>query len=179
NQGLAATIRTGLTAALQHCEGQPDAVIVTMDADDTHPPEIIETMLKRMRDGADMVIASRYAEGGEVFGLSQLRKVLSGVASIVFRMLAPMPGVRDYTCGYRAYRAGMLQQVWARSSQDLDADSGFACQVQLLLNCSRLRPRIEEVPLTLRYDRKAGASKMRILRTIRLTLKVLIRHLLG
>ena len=66
-----------------------------------------------------------------------------------------------------------------RWGERLLAEKSFAGMLALLLRVSRLGPRIDEVPLDLHYDRKPGASKMDVGRTIRRTLVMLLRARLG
>jgi len=165
NRGLGAALRTGLLAALARA-GEDD-LIGTMDADDTHDPALFVPMWDRLEaDRADVVIASRYAPGGQEIGLSPLRRVLSRGASLLLSITAPVRGARDYTCGFRLYRATLLRkaaQVWG---ERLIEEAGFTCMAELLLKLGRGGAKVSESPLVLRYDRKEGASKMKMTRTI-------------
>jgi dolichol-phosphate mannosyltransferase len=179
NLGLAETIKRGMVAAVEQAGGADD-VIVTMDADNTQPPELIPSMLEQIRAGSDLVIASRYRPGARVRGLSVPRRGLSLGASLLFRASLPIAGVRDYTCGFRAYRASLLRQAFDRFGADqLVAERGFSCMVDILLRLRSLKPVVSEVPLDLRYDYKRGASKMRVARTVGATLRVMLRHRVG
>jgi dolichol-phosphate mannosyltransferase len=92
-------------------------------------------------------------------------------------MLFPIKGVRDYTCGYRAYDMGMLQKVVAGSETAFFNQDGFQVMVDILLKLRREPDVIfGEVPLILRYDHKDGASKMDVGRTTKQTLALLVRH---
>jgi dolichol-phosphate mannosyltransferase len=165
NRGLGAALRTGLAAALERAGD--DDVIVTMDADNTHDPSIVPEMYRRMTDQpADLVIASRYAPGGREVGLTRLRQVLSRGASFLLALTAPVRGARDYTCGYRMYRASMLRQAAKLWGDALVEEAGFTCMAELLLKLGRGGARVAEAPLVLRYDLKEGASKMKMMRTI-------------
>lgn len=82
--------------------------------------------------------------------------------------------MRDFTCGYRAYRAEILQRVTRRSVEQLVSRSGFECMVEILLRLDNEGAIIREVPLILRYDQKRGASKMDVLGTSLRTLKLLL-----
>ena len=84
----------------------------------------------------------------------------------MFQLLVPVPGVRDYTCGYRAYRAELLRHALAKFSGRLSGERGFACMAEILLRCASMKVRIGEVPLELRYDLKASASKMDVPATV-------------
>ncbi len=161
NLGLGAAIRSGLLAATQR-----DGIVVTMDADNSHDPAIIVQMIQRIRDGYDLVIASRFQDGGRVIGLQLHRRFLSWAASSMMRVVCRYANVRDYTSGYRAYRASILRDLQTRYGTKLITENGFACMFELLLKLRSIGARATEIPLVLRYDQKVGPSKMPILRTI-------------
>ncbi len=177
NQGLGAAIRTGLLSAVD-LAGDED-VIVTMDADDTHTTSTIAAMVAEVDRGCDVVIASRYRPGAAVIGVPPARRFLSYAASLLFRVVFPIRGVRDFTCGYRAYRAPVLRNAALRYRHEFINQEGFQCMVDILLKLSRMRLRFGEVPLVLRYDRKEGKSKMRVVRTIFRTLELLLKRRMG
>jgi dolichol-phosphate mannosyltransferase len=178
NLGLGATLRDGLVKAAELAE--PGDLIVTMDADNSHSPELIPRLVRLAREGHDVVIASRYRPGSRVLGVPLRRRALSYWGSWLLRLLFPLAGVRDYTSGYRAYRADLLRQVLAEHGPGFFDQDGFQCMVDILLKL-RSRPGLVfgEAPMILRYDRKQGASKMRLGRTIRKTLALLVRRRLG
>ena len=165
NRGLGAALRTGLGSALARAtEGD---LIATMDADNTHDPALLIDMLGRLeREHADLVIASRYAPGGGERGLSPLRSVLSRGASFVLATFAGVRGARDYTCGYRLYRAATLRRAAEAWGERLVEESGFTCMAEVLLKLGRGGAKVAESPMVLRYDLKEGASKMKMTRTI-------------
>jgi dolichol-phosphate mannosyltransferase len=165
NRGLGAALRTGLTGAL--ARATDGDLIATMDADNTHDPALLEDMWTRLeRDGADVVIASRYAPGGEEVGLNPLRRVLSRGASFLLSLTVPVRGARDYTCGFRLYRASALRRAAEAWGERLIEEAGFTCMAEVLLKLGRGGARVSESPLVLRYDLKEGASKMKMMRTI-------------
>jgi dolichol-phosphate mannosyltransferase len=133
-------------------------------------------MVPMIREGRDVVIASRYRDGAQVVGLERHRLWMSNVSSWMMRLLFGVREVRDYTCGYRAYRVGILRQAVDKYQPRLVRESGFAAMAELLLNVSRLEAIFGEAPLVLRYDQKRGASKMKIFRTIYRTLAMMARH---
>lgn len=174
NRGLAAALTTGIARVLERSQS-PDDILIGMDADNTHPAETIPRMVAALWDGADVVIASRYQPGSVQRGLPLHRRFLSWGARMTFRLLLPIPGVRDFTCGFRAYRVALLREAWRRAGGRLMESRGFACTDELLFVLAMLTDRIAEVPFTLRYDRKPGASKLRIAETIRAQLRVIRR----
>jgi len=174
NEGLGSTLRDGLKWACQLA--QPNDVIVTLDADNTHTPELILRMVRTVREGHDVVVASRFVRGSKVRGVPFNRRVLSRLAGVLFKLMFPIRGIRDYTCGYRAYRAGLLQEVTANDPGFFDQD-GFQVMVDILLKLRRRKDLIfGEVPLILRYDLKEGSSKMDVGGTIRGTLALMWRR---
>ena len=172
NKGLGEAIKTGFREALRLSTSDDD-VLVCMDADDTHPPRHIPSMLAQVDRGADIVIASRSRRGSEQHGVPLFRQFLSLGALVVFSLVLRIEGVRDYTCGYRAYRMGLIRRGIAHYGDRIITRGGFACTDQVLLNLACLGARIREVPFILRYDRKRGASKIKLGLTILETMHML------
>jgi dolichol-phosphate mannosyltransferase len=164
NKGLGQAMLTGLIRTAQM--GQDEDIVVTMDADNTHDPSLVGAMLAAVRQGADVVIASRYERGGEEIGLSRVRSFLSRGASTLLKIFFPMPGTKDYTCGYRAYRVAVLHRAFDRYQGQFVEERGFTCMAEILIKLRALSIRVTEVPLVLRYDLKTGPSKMKVMRTI-------------
>jgi dolichol-phosphate mannosyltransferase len=177
NRGLAEAIKTGLLRAVE--TSGPRDVIVTMDADNSHLPGLLFRMVRLVREGNDVVIASRYQKGARIRGLSLFRRFLSFGAAMLFRTILPMDGVRDYTCGYRAYRADLLKEAFGEYGDQFISEPGFSCMVDILLKLRKYEPIVTEVPLILRYDQKKSASKMNVKKTVQQTLRLLLRRRLG
>ncbi|MEH2192343.1 MAG: glycosyltransferase family 2 protein [Nostoc sp.] len=176
NAGLGEAIKTGFTTFLEISkEGD---FLAAMDCDNTQPPELLIKMYDTMIAGSyDIAIASRYRKGSKVIGLSKFREIMSYGASWLFRIAARVPGVRDYTCGYRLYNRTFLSKLDIYYGDNLFTESGFACMIDLLLKAKVFRPKIAEIPMVLRYDQKPSASKMKIMKTIAQTLKLLYKNL--
>ncbi|HBV89125.1 MAG TPA: glycosyltransferase [Desulfosporosinus sp.] len=143
----------------------PD-VVITMDADNTQPADCIPLLYEEICSGADLVIASRYVQGGEQHGLSLGRRGLSWGAGKFMQFFAPIQGVRDYSCGYRAYRLKLLAEGTRQYGPNIIKSRNFSGMVELLLKLAPYAERVSEVPLKLHYELKKGASKMRIGATI-------------
>jgi dolichol-phosphate mannosyltransferase len=174
NRGLPEAIKTGLLKAIE-ASSEKD-IIVTMDSDNTHTPGLILRMLRMVREGHDVVIASRNAKGARVIGVPFNRRILSFAASIIFRLFFPIHGVKDYTCGYRAYRAEVINNMFNYYGETFIDEPGFSCMVDILLKIRKYPVIIGEVPLILRYDKKDSASKMDIKKTIKQTLKLIVKR---
>lgn len=164
NRGLGEALKSGFSKAGHR--SRPQDIIITMDADNTHPPDLIPTLVEKIENGNDLAIASRFVKGAEEVGLSFRRKLLSRAASSLLKTLFPIPGVQDYTCGYRAYKAAIVKKALAIYGDTFVQERGFTSIVEILLRLRKLGIRCCEVPLVLRYDYKEGASKMPVLRTI-------------
>ena len=174
NRGLGAALRTGIYHVLDRAGD--DDVIVTLDADNTHPPAMIPGLVARVRDGWDVAIASRYRTGSEVHGVPGYRRALSDAGRLVFQVLYPIPGVRDYTCCFRAYRVPVLRTARRVYGDELCAARGFEAVMDLLLRLGPLGVRATEVGFVLDYGGRVGQSKMKVLRTIRSTVALLLRR---
>lgn len=174
NLGLAETFLRGITTAVERAE--EDDVILCMDADNSHLPSQIPAVARAIREGRDVVIVSRYRPGAVVRGVSRLRRFLSWGMSILCRVVYPISGVRDYSCGYRGYRAGALRKALASGVARCYAQDGFACMLAMLLRLAKQGAVFGEIPIELRYDRKRGGSKMKVMRTVFRTFRVLLRE---
>jgi len=174
NMGLGAGLRTGIDWIVARAADAD--VLVTMDADHTHPPAKIAELVALVRGGADVAIASRYRSGAIVDGVPAHRRVLSDVARLVFQVLYPIPGVRDYTCCFRAYRVPLLRRARAVYGDQLCTQRGFEAVVDLLLRLGPLGIRVAETGFELRYAERARVSKMKVLRTVRSSLGLLARR---
>jgi len=170
NRGLGAALQTGLGSALERVGA--DEVIVTMDADLTHDPGDVAALLSAIAAGADVAIASRAAAGARVEGVPAYRRFLTAGAHALVGAMVPVDGVRDCTSGFRAYRAQVLADAAERAAGTLVAETGFGCQLELLL---RLRGMVHfaEVPFTLHYGRKRRPSALRVVPAVRSYLRVI------
>jgi dolichol-phosphate mannosyltransferase len=175
NRGLGGAIRSGLYRCLESADDAD--VIAMLDADDTHPPELLPRMVALVEGGADVVIASRYQPGAEIVGVPAARRALSAIGRWLFRLTFPISGVRDYTCGYRCYGVGALRRARQIYGDDLCTEPGFEATVDLLLKLRQAGISAAEVPLRLEYTHRVGASKMKVWRTIRRTLWLIARRL--
>lgn len=177
NRGLAGALREGLRYAASVSDDND--VIVTLDADDSQNPFLINRMLHEIAIGADLIIASRYQNGAHIRGLKGSRKLMSWAAGLLFRVFVGFDGVKDYTCGFRAYRTSFLKNVMNLYKENFITQKGFGCMVEVLLKFGSQNAIINEVPMILRYDLKQGDSKMQVNRTIQQTLKLLYSYKMG
>lgn len=177
NSGLANAINTGMRKAIQ---GLRDTdIVVTLDADDSQNPFLIQRMAQQVAEGSDLVIASRYQPGARIKGLKKSRKFFSWAAGSLFRIVVGFEGIKDYTCGFRAYRVDMLKKTIDYYGDKFITQKGFGCMVEVLLKVASQSATMNEVPMILRYDLKQGESKMNVKKTVRQTLQLLWQYKTG
>jgi dolichol-phosphate mannosyltransferase len=160
NRGLGETVRDLFERAAETCG--PDDYIIRLDCDDTHEPEIMLRMIAKIEEGYDVVIASRFQEGGGQIGVGAYRAFISRSANLFMKIFFPIKNVVEYSCGFRAYRASFIQraiQIYGNDFVQLKG-LGFTCTLEKLIKLDLLGARIAEVPFVLRYDQKQSESKM-------------------
>lgn len=159
NRGLGETERDGFEYIALNAT-QED-VIIRMDCDDTHNPEYIPQIIDTLRTH-EVVITSRFRKGGGQKGVNRYRTFISYGASLFMKLLFNIPGVRDYSCGYRGYRVQVIQdalRVYGNNFIQLRG-LGFTSTLEMIVKLHMLGARITEIPFVLRYDLKESASKM-------------------
>lgn len=177
NQNLGGAVRTGLSRVLELSkEGD---FLITMDADNSHPPKEIVNLYDRLLDGPDVVVASRYKKGGEERGVPRHRVFLSRGANWLFKLLFPIDSILDYTGSFRGMRTVSLKKAWGEKGASVLVERGFTVMPEILLRLRKKALNFREIPLVLRYDLKGDVSKMRIADNIRDTLRLIFRMFLG
>lgn len=175
NKGLGAGVMTGLTHVCK--EAADDDIIIFLDADNSHSVDHVVGMKKLLTEGGnDVVICSRYAEGGKEIGLSLFRKIGSRAVSTALAIIYQVKGARDYTCGFRAYRTSIIRKGFSVYGNDLVSETSFVCMAELLIKLASVGAKVDEYPLVLRYDLKQGESKMNIPKTLRRYAYLVLNH---
>ena len=131
-------------------------VLVQMDADLSHDPAALPSLLGALDDGAEAVIGSRYVPGGSVPHWPWHRRALSKWGNRYACFVLGM-SVHDATAGYRAYRVDALKAIDVFSTRA----NGYGFQIETAYRISRSGRRLAEVPITF-TDRVRGHSKMSI-----------------
>lgn len=133
-------------------------VLVEMDADGSHPPEVLPEMIERVTSGGAaspaLAIGSRWVPGGSVVDWPVSRQVLSRGGNLYARLALGLD-LKDVTAGFRAYRREAV------AAMDLDSidSKGYCFQVDMTLRVLDGGGRVVEVPITFR-EREHGVSKM-------------------
>jgi dolichol-phosphate mannosyltransferase len=160
NRGLGETERDGFEFVAARC--QRNDVIVRVEGDRTHPPEYALKLVAKLDEGYDVATTSRFQRGGGQQGVSRYRAFISRCANRFMQAIFRVPDVREYSCGYRAYRAGVIQDAIAVFGNNFIQlrGLGFTSTIEMIVKLHLLGSRFAEIPFVLRYDRKASASKM-------------------
>jgi glycosyltransferase involved in cell wall biosynthesis len=142
-------------------------VIVTMDADLSHNPEMIPKMIAEIQNGFDLVLGSRYVDGGAIEKWNLYRKAVSKTANTVAKFILGLR-TNDLTTGYRAYRREALDAI---RFQELTS-SGYSILMEIVFRAEKANLKIKEIPITF-YDRKGGSSKLGLTEQIKYLITVL------
>ena len=157
-QGLGKAYIDGFRVALEAGAQR----IVQMDADWSHHPDYLPTLMRALEggpdaprpDGADLVIGSRYVAGGGVREWGLARRLLSRAGSTFARSVLSLQP-HDLTGAYKAWRRGTLAEIpW-----DAVHSGGYVFSIEMTYLASRAGARVVEVPIIF-VDRRAGESKM-------------------
>jgi dolichol-phosphate mannosyltransferase len=140
-------------AGFRHALANGAELILEMDCDFSHDPADVPRLIAAA-DDADLVIGSRYVEGGSVGNWGTLRRFVSAGGSWYARRILGVP-IRDLTAGFKCYRRAVLETI------DLSAiDSrGYAFQIETTYRAIRAGFQVVEIPITF-ADREVGGSKM-------------------
>jgi len=143
-------------AGFAHALERSYRYVVEIDADGSHDPADLSTMLGLAAAGADLVIGSRWVRGGSVRNWPWIRQVVSRAGNTYSRVML-RSGIHDITAGFRVYRTEALRTL------DLSAVSseGYCFQVELAWRLERAGKRVVEHPIVF-TERAAGHSKMHL-----------------
>jgi dolichol-phosphate mannosyltransferase len=160
NRGLGETSRDLFERAAEICN--PQDIIIRLDCDDTHEPEFIPRMIAKVEEGFDVVIASRFLPGGGQKGVTPYRAFISRCANLFMKAFFPIEGLREYSCGFRAYKASIIIDSINKFGNNFIQlkGLGFTCTLEKLVKLKLIGGKFGEVPFVLRYDQKQSDSKM-------------------
>jgi dolichol-phosphate mannosyltransferase len=160
NRGLGETERDGFEFIAERSDDND--LIVRFDCDYTHNPEYIFTLIDKLNEGYDVVNTSRFQPGGGQKGVGGYRSFISYAANIFMKLVFNISGIRDFSCGFRVYRAKVIKdaiEIFGNSFIQLKG-LGFTSTLETIVKLKLLGCRFAEVPFILRYDQKVSPSKM-------------------
>ena len=147
--GLGSAYRDGFKAAMN----MGYEFFVEMDADFSHQTIDLVEMIKNI-DKADVIIGSRYIEGGGITGWNYKRRLLSKLANLFTQILFGYH-IKDSTSGFRIYNRESLEKI---NFQKTKSD-GYSFQIEMTYRANKKNLKILEIPITF-YERRKGESKM-------------------
>lgn len=177
NMGIPKTFFDGLTAADKQADGND--VITIAEADNTGNLQLIPEMIDRLKNGSDIVVASRYIKGGRYKDFPLIRLIGSYIVNKAFKIFCGVKNINDYTIFFRAYRASIVKRALAEYKTRLITTKTFAANLEILLKFKEWAENCSEVPLVYDYSLKKGKSKMPKRGTLLECFVVIIRKLLG
>jgi dolichol-phosphate mannosyltransferase len=139
-------------------------VIVQMDADLSHDPAYLPRLLTLL-ESADVVVGSRYVDGGGTRNWSIVRRCISKAGALYARWLLGLP-IQDPTGGYNVWRRRVLEAIDCKAVQS----EGYAFQIECKYRAYRAGFCLVEAPIVF-IDRRVGASKM----STRIVLEAVLR----
>ena len=147
--GLGSAYITGFKAALD----KGAEYVAQMDADFSHDPNYIPE-LRKMLDGHDLVLGSRYVKGVNVVNWPIQRLLLSYFANVYTRIVTGLP-IHDATSGFKCFRREVLESI----PLDEIISDGYCFQIEMTFRAWRKGFRISEIPIVF-VERHSGTSKM-------------------
>jgi dolichol-phosphate mannosyltransferase len=140
-------------AGFRHALADGAELILEMDADFSHDPDDVPRLIREAGE-ADVVLGSRYVDGGSIRNWGRLRRLVSAAGSGYARRVLGVP-VNDLTGGFKCFRREVLETL------DLEAISsrGYAFQIETTYRALRAGFKVVEVPIAF-ADRERGGSKM-------------------
>ena len=129
--------------------------VMVYPADDDFNGGIVDTMVAKAEQGADIVCASRFMRGGCMVGCPWLKATLVRAAAFTLYHIARLP-THDPTSGFRLFSRRVIDTI------PVESDSGFCYSIELLVKCHRLGWPVAEVPAQW-FERTQGSSRFRVL----------------
>ena len=149
--GLGTAIKDGFRCALRL--NPPPKYIVTMDSDFSHAPQDISRLVQTAKKGYNIVVGSRYVQGGKICNWSFHRKIASQFANMLARGVIGSE-LKDYTSGFRSYsREYLLHNLSNLQSVD------FEIQIETIRQANLFGFTVKEIPIAF-LNRKKGISKL-------------------
>lgn len=171
DMGRGSAGRDGFIYCLRHGAD----IIVEMDADMSHNPRYIPSMIKELKN-ADLVLGSRRVEGAKEIGRSFARRAITRLANLYIRIMLGLK-VKDCNSGFRCFKREVLEKI---SLKRLES-KGPAIIQEVLFKAHLKGFKIKEIPITF-VDRVKGKSKLGIAQLLSgyfMVMKLKIRHILG
>jgi len=148
SRGVHGAVMTGFAASRA-------PFVLMFPADDDFNAGMIDVMVGKAEQGADVVCASRFIPGGSMVGCPWLKSALVRTAAFTLYYVAGLPS-RDATNGFRLFSRRVIECI------EIESDRGFCYSLELLVKCHRLGWPVRDVPAKW-IERRQGASRFQVL----------------
>lgn len=171
NKGRGSAGKDGFIYCLEHGAD----IVVEMDADMSHDPKYIPSMINELKN-TDLVLGSRRVKGSREIGRSSIRKLITFFANLYIRIILGLK-VKDCNSGYRCFKRAVLEKI---KTEKLESN-GPAIVQEVLFKAHLRGFKIKEIPITF-INRTKGKSKLGIKQMASgyfMVLKLKIEQMLG
>lgn len=169
-EGLGSAYRAGFAYVMENLNVD---VIFEMDADLSHDPSLIPSFLQMITQGYDVIVGSRYIEGGTTINWPLRRRIISLGANMIANLLLRLH-MHDVTSGFRCYKRWVLENI------DIEniTSEGYAFQEEMLFRAKKIHARLGEIPIWF-IERSAGKSKLSKMEILYFFIKIVQLFLLS
>jgi len=156
--------RNGLSGSLQYAIKYLEPILSNQDlvlfieSDGTSDISVLPKMIEKIEKNSDLVIGSRYIEGGKYINFPFYRILSARIINFFLKTFWHIPGVGDYTILYRLHNKKLIKQL--SSKLPFKSKKSFAFIGEMLLIASVYKTRISEIPVVYDYGLKKSKSKM-------------------
>jgi glycosyltransferase involved in cell wall biosynthesis len=153
--GYARTVERLLRLALERTDRPKRDMAILLHADFTHGPEYIPELVRRLESGADMAVTQATLTGAA----SRSERLVRRYAPLLLRGAVRIPGVRDVTSGFCAFRLSVLRQAFRHPTGTVLATEGWAANAELLARAAAHARQIETVDTVEHLERRLRPSR--------------------
>lgn len=165
NKGIGGVFKS-IISYLIYVENNSNFII--MEADGTSNSYLLPNIIEKLENKYDIVIASRYKNGGKYKNFPFKRKILSKTANNLFSLIFFGLGVRDFTIFFRGYKTSIVKQTYKKYKEDFITSKGFCSNIEFLIKIIKGNNlEIFEIPFEYDYKKKKGKSKLKILKNLK------------
>lgn len=169
--GLGTAYITGMKFSMKNLNAD---LIMTMDSDFSHNPKYIPDFIRKINQGFDVVLGSRYVKGGGTYKWKIHRRIISKGANTLAKFVIGLK-TNDNTTGFRCYKRKVLETI----ELDKIKSNGYSFLVEIAYLCQKFNFKLSETPI-LFVDRKYGEtkiSKKEIFKTLHTLLRLKLKNI--
>jgi dolichol-phosphate mannosyltransferase len=155
---------------------KPDDWVVTMEGDNTSSFKTLKQMLTRRKEGYEVVLASVYSYGGYFINVTWWRQALSYAANLTVLSVLRIYGIKTLSSFFRLHSGKTIIALQALYGSGIIELNGFGWAVEMLYKMVLINTKISELETTVDWHKRDGLSKMKMVKTMREYLRILLTH---